>query len=210
MTTLFAPIRRSAIHHVLEHHHAQFTEQNGWLVVTTFTGVDSELQAVRAGVGVCDWSMCGKIEIKGKGAEAFVKSCSPQGAKAYRIHDRHFIAIIVPSAVESATREYETAAAGKADLFVIPNSSTFATFVLAGPNSERLLRKISGFNYTTLGTNGHAPCSIAHTHTLAVRTGDRFDLHFPREYAEYLWETILDAGKEFHIHPFGLDTLAKL
>ena len=208
MTATFSPIKRSAIHHVLEHHHAQFTEQNGWLVVTTFTGVDSELQAVRASVGVCDWSMAGKVEIKGKGAEAFAKSCTPQGAKAYRIHDRHYIAIIVPSAVEAATREYETAAAGKPDLFVIQNSSAFATFVLAGPNSERVLRKISGFNYTNLGANGHAPCSVAHT--LAVRNGDRFDLHFPREYAEYIWETILDAGKEFHIHPFGTDTLGKL
>jgi hypothetical protein len=73
-----------------------------------------------------------------------------------------------------------------------------------------LLRKISGFNFTNLGTNGHSFCSVAHTHTLLIRAGARFDLHFPREFAEYLWETILDAGREYQIHPFGLETLAQL
>lgn len=210
MATTFQPVRRSPIHHVLEHHHAQFAEQNGWLVAKSFTGTQSELQSVRSSVGVCDNSSCGKIEIKGKEAAAFVGGQNLGGAKAYRVHDQHFMVIAEPSALDTATTQLVQAAIGKSGVHVIPNSSSFASFVVAGPNSENLLRKISGFNFTNLGASGHAHGSVALTHTLIIRNGDRFDLHFPREFAEYLWEVILDAGREFHIHPFGTETLAGL
>ena len=211
MSTTFQPIRRSPIHHVLEHHHhARFEEVNGWQVVKAFAGTDAELQAIRASVGVCDNSACGKIEIKGKEAASFVKGLNLSDAKVYRIHDQHSIVIIEPSTVESATKQLSDAALGRSGVSVVPNSSSYASFVVAGPNSERLLRKISAFNFTNLGASGHAACSVALTHTLVIRHGDRFDLHFPREFAEYLWETILDAGKEFHIQPFGTDALANL
>lgn len=210
MATTFQPIRRSAIHHIHEHHHAQFAEQNGWLVVKAFTGAESELDAVRKSVGVCDNSACGKVEVKGRDAATIAGGLNLSGAKSYRVHDQHFMVITEPSAAESVSQQLTQAAAGKAGAHVIPNSSSFATFVVAGPNSEKLLRKISGFNLTNLGSSGHAHGSVALTHTLIIRSGDRFDLHFPREFAEYLWEVILDAGKEFHLHPFGLETLAKL
>jgi sarcosine oxidase subunit alpha len=210
MATTFEPIRRSPIHHVHEHHHAQFAQRDGWLQVTAFTGVESELASVRSSVGVCDNSACGRVEIKGKGATAFAGGLSLHGAKPYRVHDQHFAVIIEPNAVEAVTKQLTQAAAGKADVHVIPTSSGFASFIVAGPNSEKLMRKISAFNFTNLGASGHAVCSVALTHTLVIRNGDRFDLHFPREFAEYMWETILDAGQEFHLHPFGTDTLAKL
>ncbi len=210
MATTFQPIRRSPIHHVHEHHNAQFVERDGWQVVTSFTGRDSEIAAVRASVGVCDNSACGKIEIKGTDAGAWLGGLALSGARTYRIHDRHFMVISDPAATDGVTRQLLQAAAGRAGLQVIPNSSSYASFVVAGPNAERLLRKISGFNFTSLGASGHAACSVALTHTLVVRQGDRFDLHFPREFAEYMWETILDAGSEFRIHPFGLDALAQL
>lgn len=207
----FQPIRRSPIHHVLEHHHhARFEEENGWLVVKAFTGADAELQAVRASVGVCDNSACGKVEIKGKEAAAFAKAFNLSGAKVHCIHDQHFIVIIEPAAVESVTKQLSDAVSGKPGVHVIPNSSSYASFVVAGPNSERLLRKISAFNFASLGASGHAACSVALTHTLVIRNGDRFDLHLPREFAEYMWETILDAGREFHVQPFGTEALEKL
>lgn len=210
MTAAFQPIRRSPIHHVHEHHHAHVETHDGWLVPTAFTGADSELDALRASVGVCDNSACGKLEIKGKEAGTLLKGLALDGATAYRIHDQHFIVITEPAAAEATAKRLTEAAAGKAGVHVIPNSSSYATLVVAGPNSERLLRKISAFNFTNLAPSGHAMCSVALTHTLVIRNGDRLDLHFPREFAEYIWETILDAGKEFHIHPFGTDALAKL
>lgn len=210
MATTFEPIRRSPIHHVHEHHNARFEERGGWLLVTSFTGVDSELASVRASVGVCDDSAAGRIEIKGSGAADFAGGLRLEGAKVYRIHDQHLAVIVQPSAVEATTRQLTQAAAGKPGVHVIPISSGFASFVVAGPNSEKVLRKISAFNFTNLGANGHAACSVALTHTLVIRNGDRFNLHFPREFAEYLWETIRDAGREFHIQPFGTDALAKL
>lgn len=209
MATAFQPVRRSPLHHLHEQHHAQLQEENGWLVATTFTGVESELAGVRSSVGVCDWSHCGKVEIKGKGAAEFAKGLSLPGARSYPVHEGRAIVVAQPEATEAVARQLTAAAAGRDGIHAIPNTSTYATFVVAGPNSERVLRKLSGFNFTSLGSRGHAACSVALTQTLVIRDGDRFELHFPREFAEYLWETILDAGKEFHIHPFGTEALAR-
>ena len=33
-----------------------------------------------------------------------------------------------------------------------------------------------------------------------------WELHFPAEYGEHLWDAILDAGREFDIRPFGVET----
>ena len=32
-----------------------------------------------------------------------------------------------------------------------------------------------------------------------------WELHFPAEYGEYIWDSIMDAGREFGISPFGLE-----
>jgi len=33
-----------------------------------------------------------------------------------------------------------------------------------------------------------------------------WEMHFPAEYGEYMWEALLEAGKEFGVTPFGVET----
>ena len=77
----FQPVRRSPVHGWAEKHGARFVETGLWLRSAYFPGagettwrqsVDREAKAVRAGVGICDVSMLGKIEIFGNDAAEFL------------------------------------------------------------------------------------------------------------------------------------------
>lgn len=77
----FQPLRRSALHGWAEKHGARFVETGLWLRSSYFPrpgethwreSVDREARAVRAGVGICDVSMLGKIEIFGADAAEFL------------------------------------------------------------------------------------------------------------------------------------------
>src|ERR1051325_2358973 len=121
MLASFQPIRRSPIHHLHERHNVQFREQNGWLMASLFAAIESELAAVRASVGICDNSWCGKIEIGGPKAKEFSEGVAPARAKAYRIHDQHVILIIEPEAVEPVVQQLSQASQGKSGVYVVPN-----------------------------------------------------------------------------------------
>ncbi|MGD9509691.1 MAG: sarcosine oxidase subunit alpha family protein [Geminicoccaceae bacterium] len=77
----FQPVRRSPLHGWAERHGARFVETGLWLRSSYFPrpgettwreSVDREAKAVRAGVGICDVSMLGKIEIFGDDAAEFL------------------------------------------------------------------------------------------------------------------------------------------
>lgn len=77
----FQPVRRSPLHGWAEKHGARFVETGLWYRSSHFPtagetnwreSVDREVLAVRAGVGICDVSMLGKIEIFGDDAAEFL------------------------------------------------------------------------------------------------------------------------------------------
>ena len=77
----FQPVRRSPLHGWAEKHGARFAETGLWLRSSYFPregettwrqSVDREVRAVREGVGICDVSMLGKIEIFGDDAAEFL------------------------------------------------------------------------------------------------------------------------------------------
>jgi heterotetrameric sarcosine oxidase alpha subunit len=84
----FQPLRRSPLHGWAEKHGARFVETGLWLRSSYFPragetnwreSVDREALAVRSGVGICDVSMLGKIEIFGTDAAEFLNRvyCNP-------------------------------------------------------------------------------------------------------------------------------------
>jgi sarcosine oxidase subunit alpha len=83
---------------------------------------------------------------------------------------------------------------------------------IAGPNSRKVLQKIcqdvdlsvEGFPYMGVreGTVAGIPARL-------IRVGFvgelGYEVHVPQHYGEYLWESIMEAGKEFNIAPFGIE-----
>ena len=83
---------------------------------------------------------------------------------------------------------------------------------VAGPRARDTLAKLTARN---LGRRAfrYMRCrraEVAGVPSIMLRIGfvgeTGWELHFPAEYGEYLWDAILDAGKEFDIRPFGVET----
>jgi len=51
-----------------------------------------------------------------------------------------------------------------------------------------------------------------HGTLLRIDTGGlpSFDLYFGREFGEYLWDALLEAGGEYSVAPFGIEAMARL
>jgi glycine cleavage system aminomethyltransferase T len=97
-------------------------------------------------------------------------------------------------------------------------SSTLAGLTVAGPSSEAVLRKLVQVD---LGRETGGPFSseagLAKVHSTIVRFDGKssagtiaFDVFCGRDYAEYVWDAIIEAGHEYGIAPFGLDAHDRL
>ncbi len=83
---------------------------------------------------------------------------------------------------------------------------------VAGPRARETLAKLTQRNLSRRAFR-YMRCrraAVAGVPSIMLRIGfvgeTGWELHFPAEYGEYLWDTILDAGQEFAIRPFGVET----
>lgn len=95
-------------------------------------------------------------------------------------------------------------------------TSAYTVMQVSGPRSRELLRKLTALD---LGaeTFPHLTCAqtgIADVHALILRTDVRALLSFQiccgREFGAFVWDTLLDAGREFGVRPVGRAALRTL
>jgi glycine cleavage system aminomethyltransferase T len=93
-------------------------------------------------------------------------------------------------------------------------TSVYANLFLAGPHSKDVLAKLTSLNCESLPNQSCGQASLAHAHAIVLREDlgllPAFHILISREYAESVWESIMHAGHEFHLQPFGLETLQLL
>ncbi len=90
-------------------------------------------------------------------------------------------------------------------------TDTYSAFNLAGPQSRAVLEKLTernlankAFPYMRIRSAKIAgvPCRLLRIGF----TGElSYEVHCPSAYALYIWEAVMDAGKEFSIAPFGVE-----
>ena len=89
-------------------------------------------------------------------------------------------------------------------------TSNFTALQIAGPRSRALLRKLTALDLrpAQFPDLSCAQGSLAGIHTLVIRADIQAHLAYQaycgREFGEYLWDALLDAGQEFGARPFGL------
>ena len=87
----------------------------------------------------------------------------------------------------------------------------YAAINLAGPRARDTLMKLTDIDISTEGFKYMRTASgdVAGVPTLLMRIGfvgeTGWELHFPAEYGEHLWDSLLEAGREFEIAPFGVE-----
>ena len=90
-------------------------------------------------------------------------------------------------------------------------TSAFAAINVAGPRARETLKKLTEVDLSpeVFRYMRAAQGTVAGVHTRLVRIGfvgeTGWELHFPAENSEYMWDTLMEAGEEFGITPFGME-----
>ena len=212
---------------------------DGWQVPQVYNSPESEAGAVRERVGLADLSACGKLIVRGDAARDLLAdgfglappapglvspafAPSGTGPPAHGIHaagltSDEFLAITPPGEDEDAAQALEERRVDRR-LFVsvVNQTSGLAGLLVAGPQARAMLRKLSALPLSAddFGDRRVAQGSLAKVHVIIMRIDfgplPTFELYVERPYAEYVWASLMDAGEEFGITPFGWEAKALL
>jgi aminomethyltransferase len=87
-------------------------------------------------------------------------------------------------------------------------SARYTQLAIQGPRALETLQKLTAADLAAIGYYHFIDNVIAGTRARIARTGytgeDGFEIYFPPEQSEHVWNRILDAGQEFGIKPCGL------
>ena len=198
-----------------------------------------EHMAVREGVGIYDLSSMANFFMQGKDALSVLqKICgnnidAPKGKVVYTqiLNERGGIEadititkfkeekFFIVTAGATALRDFDTiqrAIPEKAHAFLFDASSAYAMLGVMGPDARRLMEKVSdadlsneGFPYGTA-----KEISVGYATPIAVRmsyVGELgWELYVPAEFAMGMFDSLMEAGKEFNVKLVGLHAVDSL
>ena len=105
---------------------------------------------------------------------------------------------------------------GSFDLSITNVTSGLAAISVAGPKSRDLLSKLVDIDLSN-ETAPYMSCSratVADVPAFMLRIGFvgelEWELHFPAEYAEYLWDKLMAEGGAYGIKPVGIEAMRRL
>lgn len=200
-------------------------ERGGWLQPAFYSGPDQESRLLTENAGVFDVSPSGKLLLRGNRvgdllkdnvlsgnapAVAEVRQISlPARGTLARLTDDEWLLLCESAEIPKWTSLLSEILDGRAHL--VDHTSGLAGVRLTGPRSSDLLSKLSEFD-TTPDSFPNLACAqarFAEIHGTLVRTDQRplpsYDLYFTREFGEYMWDAIFEAGEEFGVAPVGLE-----
>jgi len=206
--------RHTALFHKHEQAGAGFTEHHGWQVPAYFTFAQKEAEQLSQSAALSDVSWMTKLDLKGYGLKT---PPSLRGARAWSLGQLHYLVTCDPPARDRALAQIRSAFSSAPDLalpppvYVTDVTSVYAHFLLAGPQSRGVLRKLTSLNVTALDNLACGQASLAHAHSIVLREDlgavPAFHILVSRDYGESVWDAVMHAGHEFHLVPFGLRAL---
>ena len=153
----------------------------------------------------------------GVGRIRYAMLCADNGAilddgTVTRLADDHYFVTTTTGNVELIEEWFKWWLAGTGMCAHVTNvTSAFAAINVAGPKARDTLSKLTEVDLSTgafrymMSVRG----SVAGVRTLFLRIGfvgeAGWELHFPAEYGEHMWDALMDAGSEFSISPFGVE-----
>jgi len=175
--------RQSALHHCHLDARAQLKIFSGWQLPAWYTDPSSELEQLRATVGISDVSYLSKLDLRGPAGEF------PPPARLWRLTPAHAlvtsplpIAFVASSSVTDVT-------------------SIYSAILLAGPKSREVLQKLTTLNVSdrAMPEGAARQTRLAHVNATILRSEGWLILN-TRDVAECVWQALLHVGA----HPFGM------
>lgn len=214
---------------------AKMVDFAGWHMPVQYTSIIEEHNTVRENVGLFDVSHMGEVFVSGKDSLEFLNSVVPQDISKlayekavycqlpkqnggliddliiYKIGILDYLIICNASRADEDVNWLVRNSKGY-DVVINNDSHKYSLLAIQGPKADALMRKMGLETHQESFTI--KPAKILGIKVLASRTGytgeDGYEILFENKYAEFLWDKILEQGKEFGIKPIGLgarDTL---
>jgi aminomethyltransferase len=208
---------------------AKIVEFAGYLMPIQFKGIIEEHRRVRSTVGLFDITHMGEFEVWGEDAEKFIQRmttndvsllathqvqyscmCYDHGGivddlLVYRLPD-HFLLVVNGACLDKDFNWLSDHLSGDVKLKNVSDET--ALLALQGPQAEKVLRKLTKENLSDLKFYWATKGKVNGFEMFFSRTGytgeDGFELYFPPQVAEKMWNALMEAGKEFNIEPIGL------
>lgn len=214
---------------------AKMVDFAGWHMPVQYTSIIEEHKNVRENIGLFDVSHMGEVFVVGKDAVEFLNKIVPQDiskladGKAvycqlpnhnggliddliiYKLKPQTYLVICNASRVDEDINWMSINQKGY-DVHLDNQSHNLSLIAVQGPKAIDLMRKLGYVenqdSFTIIESNLlNIPMYISRT---GYTGEDGFELLVINEYAEHLWDKLLEEGKEFNAMPIGLgarDTL---
>ena len=225
MSTSKTPIKLTPLHAIAQRLEAKFTEQSGWRIPEVYTTLEAEIAAASERIALADETPNGKLLVEGEGAESVLMDAFDLGSLKinegrdgiYRLRNDLFF-ISTPPGREVSTQKKLTTASAKSETFVTVTDITHgrAEIRVIGPNSQALLSKLCGldFHSSAFPNETAKQSSLAKTTQLIIRRDigelPTFSIIGTQSLGPYVWDTMMEAGKEFGLVPIGRAALVAL
>ena len=233
--TTWNPIKLSAVHHRHVALGATMVDQGGWRRPSSYTTSQQEHDGLCSGVGLCDVSPAGKLYLQGADIDALFKAALPQapiltegqvarhtlstGDEVARILLCRFaedqLLVVTPPGKEQDVAEALNLPQ-ESCVHLVDITSALTAIRVVGPRSRETLERLIDMDLSAEAFQNLrcAQASMALVHAMMVRIdfGDElgFELYVGRDLGEYIWDALMEAGRDLDITPFGLETLRRL
>ena len=208
-----AAVKRTALSAVHERMGAARVELSGWEASDHFGSPEVEAAQIRAGVGLADRGWRPKFSLKG-----LHLTTAPDlsgNLRAHKLGRGHYLVtcgLDARPAVEARLNllSRPSSESEPPPFYTTDVTSVYASFLLAGPRSVDVLRKITDLDVSdaALPNSASAQAAVEHIHAIIIREDlgalPAYWLLTGREFGEWFWEAVMHAGEEFDITPFGL------
>ncbi len=231
------PVQTTPIHQWHLDHGANMMVAGLWLRPNHYGDPTAEALGVRNRVGLIDVSPLGKLQLTGPGVPELLERIYTNRWHNLRVgRVRYGVmcndeGVVLNDGVCAPLRDevwyMTTTSTGATAVFewlqwwlqsgwgegvhLTDLTETYAAFNLAGPQSRKVLEKLTernlankAFPYMRIRSAKIAdvPCRLLRIGF----TGElSYEIHCPSGYALYVWEALMDAGREFGIAPFGVE-----
>ncbi|OPX29289.1 MAG: glycine cleavage system protein T [Gemmatimonadaceae bacterium 4484_173] len=208
----------------------------GYLMPIKYGAIKKEHMAVRESVGAFDLTHMGEFRVTGTDATAFLDKlltndaavkngkayystmCYPDGGIVddlivYRIGDQEYLMVVNAANLDKDWAWVQSHLQGF-DIKVVNESDDTALVAIQGPRAQEVCVKLTDSDLDSIGYYEHTTGKFAGVDALIARTGytgeDGFEIYMKYPDAVTVWDSVMEAGKEFGIIPVGLgarDTL---
>lgn len=225
-----AELRKTSLNAKHRRMNAKMVDFGGWDMPVEYTGILAEHMAVRTQVGLFDVSHMGEIEIRGPRALDLVQHVSCNDASKLAVGQAHYSGLMTSQGtfvddllvhkfsdthyflcVNASNQDKDYAHIAEHNKFgaeVENAGGRYAQLAIQGPRALELLQKFTSVQLAPIKYYWFTRGEVDGVQCIIARTGytgeDGFEIYFAPEFAEKIWDHLMDAGQKLGVMACGL------